>query len=73
MLEALVGPLALLSDAAAWTPSEGDLVVNFGVIARVDGPFDPERGLPLRGMPGQGFVAGADRWHARPDFCRPVR
>lgn len=55
-----------------WTPREGDIVENFGQIARILSA-DPERGLLLRAMPGQGFARGRDRWYANPDRVRPVR
>lgn len=55
----------------AWEPKAGDLVENFGAIARVEA-VDAERGLLLRAMPGQGFRASEDRWYADPARCRPV-
>jgi hypothetical protein len=70
----MISPLALpdYSALAEWTPQVGDLVYNFGSVARVL-EVDPERGLLVRGMPGQGFTAGHDKWHADPAKCRPVR
>lgn len=44
----------------------GDLVSNFGQIARVL-EVDPERGLLVRP------VGGTDRWFADPARCRPIR
>jgi hypothetical protein len=58
--------------APVWTPKVGEIVENFGQIARVL-EIDAERGLLLRAMPNQGFEAGADKWHADADKCRPVR
>lgn len=55
----------------AWVPSVGAIVENFGQIARVL-EIDPERGLLVRAMPGQGFGPGADKWHADPNRCRPI-
>lgn len=55
-----------------WTPAVGELVSNFGNLARVL-QVDPERGLLLRAMPGQGFGPGEDKWYADPAKCRPVR
>lgn len=61
-----------LPTAPAVTFAAGDLVENFGNVARVL-EVDPERGLLLRAMPGQGFGKGRDKWHADPARCRPVR
>ena len=69
---ALAGPLADLALVADWTPAVGEIVENFGSLGRVEA-IDPERGILLRAMPGQGFGPGADRWHADPAKCRPVR
>lgn len=70
----MVSPLALpdYSAVADWSPAVGEIVVNFGQIARVE-EIDPERGILLRAMPGQSFAPGRDRWHADPAKCRPVR
>ena len=70
----MISPLALpdYSAVAEWTPQVGEIVSNFGSIARVL-EIDPERGLLVRAMPGQGFAIGQDRWHADPARCRPVR
>ena len=57
---------------ADWAPRVGDIVENFGQIARILS-IDPERGILLRAMPGQGFTRGRDRWYANPDRLRPVR
>lgn len=60
-------PLILPFIAAEVEPFEpGDIVENFGQIARVVAD-DPERGLLLR------TVGGSDRWFADPAKCRPVR
>lgn len=69
----MLSPLALPDYAAlaAWTPQIGDIVENFSAIARVEA-IDAERGILLRGMPGQGFGRN-DRWYADPAKCRPVR
>ncbi len=63
-------PLAL--PVADWTPQVGDLIENFGQIARIL-EIDPERGILVRAMPGQHFARGRDRWYANPDRVRPVR
>lgn len=67
-------PLAMpdYGTLANWTPSVGEIVENFGNIARVL-EIDPERGVLLRAMPGQGFGPGEDKWYADPAKCRPVR
>ena len=49
----------------------GDVVVNFGQVARVLA-VDPLRGLLVQALPGQSFARGRDRWHADPDKCRPA-
>lgn len=68
-----MSPLALpnYGTLANWTPSVGEIVENFGNVARVLA-IDPERGVLLRAMPGQGFGSN-DRWYANPDRLRPVR
>lgn len=72
MIEPLAFPaLTALSAAADWSPSVGDLVENFGSVGRVV-EIDPERGVLLAWMPGQGFQSG-DRCYANPAMCRPVR
>lgn len=49
----------------AWSPKLGDIVENFGQIARVL-EIDPERGILVRCMyTGQ-------KWHANPAKVRPV-
>jgi hypothetical protein len=48
-----------------WEPKVGDLVENFGQIARVL-DSDPQRGLTLR------EVGGRAKWLADPTKCRPV-
>jgi len=55
-----------------WTPQVGEIIENFGQIARILS-FDPERGILVRALPGQGFTRGRDRWYANPDRVRPVR
>ena len=60
-----------LAEQAAWLPTVGAIVENFGSIGRVL-EIDAERGVLLRGMPGQGFTRGHDKWYANPDKCRPV-
>jgi len=55
-----------------WTPQVGEIIENFGQIARILA-FDPERGILVRAMPGQGFGKGRDRWYANPEKIRPVR
>ena len=66
----MISPLALpdYSVLAEWTPQVGDIVENFGAIARVLS-IDPERGVRLAemGRPKQGT------WDADPAKCRPVR
>jgi hypothetical protein len=64
-------PLALpdYSVLAEWTPKVGDLVENFGAIARVI-DFDPERGYQLRAI---GALAAEGTWRAPAQNCRPVR
>jgi hypothetical protein len=64
--------LPALADSASWTPQVGEIVENFGSIGRVLS-VDPERGILLRGMPGQGFSRNHDKWFANPEKCRPVR
>ena len=66
----MLTPLALpdYSVLAEWTPKVGEIVSNFGTIARVL-DVDPERGVQLAeiGRPKQGT------WRADPAKCRPVR
>jgi hypothetical protein len=64
-------PLALpdYSVLSEWTPKVGDIVENFGAIARVL-DIDPERGIQLREI---GQPASAGTWRANPLKCRPVR
>ena len=57
---------------ADWTPAVGEIVENFGQIGRVLA-IDPDRGVLLRALPGQGFARGHDKWFANPDRLRPVR
>ena len=68
-----IQPLALPDFAlvANWTPKVGEIVENFGSLGRVL-DIDSERGVLLRGMPGQGFTSGHNRWYANPEKCRPV-
>lgn len=56
---------------ANWSPKVGDIVENFGSIGRVL-EIDPERGILLRAMPGQGFGKGHDKWYADPAKLNPV-
>lgn len=51
-----------------WTPRVGELVENFGVVARVKA-LDAERGVLLSAVDFGGNV----RWFADPAKCRPVR
>lgn len=64
-------PLALpdYSALAEWSPKVGDIVENFGAIARVL-DIDPERGIQLREI---GSRPSAGTWRADPAKCRPVR
>lgn len=55
--------------AETWTPQVGDIVENFGAIARVL-DIDLERGIQLREI---GSPASAGTWRADPAKCRPVR
>jgi len=57
--------------ATDWSPKVGDIVENFGSIGRVLS-IDPQRGILLRGLPGQGFGRGHDKWYANPERIRPV-
>lgn len=67
----MISPLALPDYAAlaVWTPQVGEIVENFGAIARVL-DIDPERGIQLREI---GAPASAGTWRADPAKCRPVR
>ena len=64
-----------LFDAAAWQPTAGELVavtpVGHTYMARVEA-VDPERGVLVRWMPGQGFGAG-DGMYVDAAKCRPAR
>jgi hypothetical protein len=62
-------PLALpdYSVLAEWTPKVGDIVENFGAIARVLN-IDPERGIQLREV----SHPRGGTWRADPLKCRPV-
>jgi hypothetical protein len=64
-------PLALpdYSVLAEWSPQVGEIVENFGAIARVL-DVDPERGIQLREI---GAKLSDGTWRADPAKCRPVR
>jgi hypothetical protein len=60
-----------LPQMPAITFKVGDVVMNFGQVARVL-EIDAERGFLLRALPGQGFGKGRDKWYADPAKCQPV-
>lgn len=60
-----------LPTAPAVSFKKGDLVMNFGNVARVL-EVRPDGDLLVRALPGQAFGSRMDKWVACPDLCQPV-
>ncbi|MGH9317788.1 MAG: hypothetical protein ACRD1P_11875 [Thermoanaerobaculia bacterium] len=58
-------------EVASWTPSQGEIVENFGQIGRVVGEHRSVQGEFI-GIVIQ-EIGASTRWIANPARCRPVR